>query len=194
MKLQAITLVSLLALSASASANWFDGFNNGMGNGNGYGNAAGNTNGAGNAAGNGNATGNGWGTAKGDADGEVDFSITFKGKGRTDMDTAGNLTGQGQGTGNTDGKFTGNGTTDANMAGNGSNQANSSSQGSNMPWNNSFTGNNGSAQAPRFAPAGFSPSAAPAVDYVQLKAMWEAQRKQADQMLKRIEAAQKAAK
>jgi len=68
-----------------------------------------------------------------------------------------------------------------------------------MPWGN----NNGYASAPNFAPRGnFAPVAygnapvaaqAPAVDYNQLKAMWEAQRKQADEMLKRIEAAQNTA-
>ncbi|HIQ15383.1 MAG TPA: hypothetical protein EYH38_07430 [Leucothrix sp.] len=86
MKLQAITFTALIALTGTASANWFDGFNNG----NGYGTAASN--------------------------------------------------------GNT---------------------------------------------------AGYNPSVAsvvaPTQNYTQLKAMWEAQRKQADEMLKRIEAAQKAA-
>jgi len=181
MKLQAITFTALLALTGTASADWFDGFNNGSGNGNGYGTAAGNTNGAGNAAGNGNVDGNGWGTAKGDADGEVDFAITFKGKGRTDMDTAGNLSGNGQGAGNTAGNYAGYGNTAGNFAGNGY-QSN----------NTNGYGYNGYAPAGSFAPAGYNPAvAAPTQDYTQLKAMWEAQRKQADEMLKRIEAAQK---
>ena len=38
MKLQAITLTALIALTGTASADWFDGFNNGNGSGNGYGN------------------------------------------------------------------------------------------------------------------------------------------------------------
>ena len=77
MKLQTITFAALIALSGTASADWFDGFNNGSGNANGYGNAAGNANGAGNAAGDYDGRANGWGTGKGDADGEVDFAITF---------------------------------------------------------------------------------------------------------------------
>ena len=189
MKLQAITLTALIALTGTASADWFDGFNNGNGSGNGYGNAAGNTNGAGNAAGNGTANGNGWGTAKGDADGEVDFSITFKGKGRTDMDTAGNLSGNGEGAGNA----AGNGNGMGNMAGNGYGNGNSST---NTNGSGNGFGNNGYAPAGSFAPAGYNPAvaaAAPAQDYTQLKAMWEAQAKQAEEMLKRIEAAQKSA-
>ncbi|HIO96608.1 MAG TPA: hypothetical protein EYG71_01615 [Leucothrix sp.] len=60
-----------------------------------------------------------------------------------------------------------------------------------------------------FAPLGFNPSytspsttpapieakqkaTPPPQDYIKLKAMWEAQRKQAEDMLKRIEEAQKA--
>jgi len=186
MKLQTITFAALIALSGTASANWFDGFNNGNGSGNGYGTAQGNTNGAGNGAGNANAAGNGWATGKGDADGEVDFSITFKGKGKTDMDTAGNLSGNGQGAGNTAGNWAGNGNSAANVAGNGT--------GSNATNGYANTGNG---YAPAYAPAGYNPAvagtAAPTQNYAQLKAMWEAQRKQADEMLKRIEAAQKAA-
>lgn len=178
MKLQAITLTALIALMGTASANWFDGFNNAMGNGNGA--ANGTT--AGNAATNGNATGTGWATGKGDADGEVDFSISFKGKGSTDMDTAGN------------GAANANGMT--NMAGNGL------ANGSNV------AGSNGAETTTSYAPAGFNPSfagnaptfsgTAPTAtvatqDYTMLKAQWEAQAKQAAEMLKRIEAAQQAA-
>ncbi|KAG1707560.1 hypothetical protein GQR58_003232 [Nymphon striatum] len=187
MKLQTITFAALIALTGTASADWFDGFNNGSGNGNGYGTATGNTNGAGNAAGNGNVDGNGWGTAKGDADGEVDFAITFKGKGKTNMDTAGNLTGNGQGAGNTAGNYAGNGNTAGNFSGNGYGQGDNTGYGSSMPFNNS----NNRGYAP--APAAFAPAAAAQPNYNQLKAMWEAQRKQADEMLKRIEAAQKTA-
>ncbi len=185
MKLQAITLTALIALTGTASANWFDGFNNGMGNGNAYGNGAANGTTAGNGAGNAQANGTGWGTGKGDADGEVNFSISFKGKGGTNMDTAGNLTGNGQGAGNT--AANANGAT--NMAGNGL------ANGSNV------AGSNGAATTSNFAPAGFNPSfsgTAPTAtvatqDYTMLKAQWEAQAKQAAEMLKRIEAAQKAA-
>ena len=101
------------------------------------------------------------------------------------MDTAGNLQGNGQGAGNTAGNFAGNGNTAGNVAGNGTgaNKTNGSVN---------TTGNN-------YAPAGFNPAftgtgtAAPTQNYTQLKAMWEAQAKQAAEMLKRIEAAQKAA-
>jgi hypothetical protein len=64
-------------------------------------------------------------------------------------------------------------------------------------------GSNGVATttAGNFAPAGFNPSFAGTApqatvatqDYTALKAQWEAQAKQAAEMLKRIEAAQKAA-
>ncbi|KAG1665759.1 Lipopolysaccharide export system ATP-binding protein LptB [Nymphon striatum] len=180
MKLQTITFAALIALSGTASADWFDGFNNGNASGNGYGNAAGDTNGAGNAAGSANGAGNGWGTGKGDADGEVDFSITFKGKGKTNMDTAGNLTGNGQGAGNTAANGAANGNSAGNFVGNGTGTNNT----------------NGSANTGGYAPAGYNPAAtaqAPQQNYQQLKAMWEAQRKQADEMLKRIEAAQQQA-
>ena len=175
MKLQTITFAALIALSGTASANWFDGFNNGTGNGNAYGNALGNGNGAGNATGNADAKGNGWGTGKGNADGEVDFSITFKGKGRTDMDTAGNLTGNAKGAGNTAANAVANGNTASKLAANGT--------GANKT--------NGTANTNGYQ---FAPTATAAQpSYAQLKAMWEAQRKQADEMLKRIEEQQKAA-
>ena len=44
------------------------------------------------------------------------------------------------------------------------------------------------------AMAGAGTAQAQQPNYAQLKTMWEAQRKQADEMLKRIDAAQKAAK
>jgi len=97
------------------------------------------------------------------------------------MDTAGNLTGNGQGAGNTAANAMANADTAGNFTGNGtgSNQNNG---------NLDVNGSNG------FAPTAYNGSAvAPAQDYVQLKAMWEAQAKQAAEMLKRIEAAQKTA-
>ena len=95
MKLQTITFAALIALSGTASANWFDGFNNGNGT--------------------------------------------------------------------------------------GSNSTNGTAN----------TGNAGS----NYAPAAFAPvsAAQQQPNYEQLKAMWEAQRKQADAMLKRIESAQQQA-
>jgi len=108
------------------------------------------------------------------------------------MDTAGNLSGNGRGAGNAAGNASGNGNTAGNFVGNGT--------GSNATNGYANTGNGFTpryAPATGFPPAGYNPAlattAAPTQNYEQLKAMWEAQRKQAEEMLKRIEAAQKAA-
>ncbi|MCK5903082.1 MAG: hypothetical protein KAG28_08020 [Cocleimonas sp.] len=175
MKLQTITFVALIALTGTASANWFDGFNNGKGVTNGAGNTAGNTQGNVASKGNGAANGNGWATGKGDAAGEVDFSISFKGKGNTNMDTKGQLVGDTK----VAGDATGNGAGTGNVAGNGATRASgaNSTNGSAQTFNN-----NG------FGSATAAPSAA------QMKAALHAQIQQATAMLKRLEAQEKAAK
>ena len=102
------------------------------------------------------------------------------------MDTAGNLSGDSRGSGNTAGNFAGNGNTAGNFSGDGYGQGDNSGYGMN-PWNNTR------GYAPSAPRAGYAPAAPTAtVNYDQMKAMWEAQRKQADEMLKRIEAAQQA--
>ena len=172
MKLQTITFATLLALSATgtASADWFDGFNNGNGNGTVAGNSA--ANGQGNVAskGNGDAKGNGWGAGKGDADGEVDFNIAFKGKARTNMDTKAQLDGSTQ----LNGDALANAASNGNVAGNGAGNALGS---------NSANGQQGVVAKTQAAP----------VSSAQMKAALKAQIAQAMEMLKRIEAQEKAA-
>ena len=97
MKLHAIAFAALIAISGAASAEFFDGFDNGSAAGNTSGNGTGST--AADATGYGTGKGdlNGWGRGKGDADGEVDFSLTFKGKGKTNLDTDMAANGKGNG-------------------------------------------------------------------------------------------------
>lgn len=119
MKLSTALLISILALStttASASSDWFDGMQDGAGNGNAAGKTSAWTKNNGNGAGNGAGKMNSWGKAKGDADGEVDFAITFKGKGRTNMDTAMSADAKGEGAGNTLANWAGAGNGDAKSA------------------------------------------------------------------------------
>lgn len=185
-----VTIVALL-ISTSAMADWWDGWNNGSGSGQGYGTAQGNTSGSGNVAGDYRGSGQGWGTGKGDADGEVDFSISFKGKGRTNMDTAGNLQGNSSGSGNTAGNWSGQGNTSGNFQGDGYGQGDNSSYGgfprsgyrgygSNMPWGNS--GGYG------FAPSPYSPAITSGnrPSYQELQAQLVAQRKQYEAYIKQL--------
>ncbi len=137
MKLQTITLSALIALTAAttASADWMDGIQNGYGNGQSYGNgnAYGTGNGTVNTTGNGNA--NGWGRGNGNADGEVEFTLTFKGKGKTDMAADGAFDGKGDFTGNGTGNsaFNGQGAGNTQAAGAASQNANSGYMGGYAP-------------------------------------------------------------
>jgi hypothetical protein len=97
MKLQAIAFAALIALSGAASANFFDGFDNGAATGNTAGNGTGTTAADGTGYGTGNGDVNGFGRGKGDADGEVEFAVTFKGQGKTNMDTDMAANGKGNG-------------------------------------------------------------------------------------------------
>jgi len=180
MKLQTITFAALIALSGTASANWFDGFNNGNGAGNATGNGAADATGNAATKGNGAAQGNGWGTGKGDAAGEVDFSISFKGKGNTNMDTKAQLAG--------DTKVAGDAT--GNAAGKGNGAANGTA---NATGENGYKGSAQTMTNNGFAPATYAPRTAAVASSAQMKAALQAQIKQATEMLKRIEAQEKAA-
>lgn len=206
MKLQITTFTAaalLIALTGTASADWWDGWNNGNGSGQGYGSGQGNARGDGNLAGDYQGSGNGWGTGKGDADGEVDFTITFKGKGKTDMDTAGNLSGNSRGSGNSAGNWAGQGNTAGNFAGNGYGEGDNSGYGS--PWgNNNWRGaNRGYSFAPMpqtrmmapgyAAPRYATPGGVAAPSFQQQQAQMEAMRKKFEAMAQQIAVQQKAA-
>ncbi len=172
MKLQTLTFAALLALSTTASADWLDGFNNGNGSGNAAGNGAGSTQGNATTKGNAAGKGNGWAAGKGDADGEVDFSINFKGKGRSNMDSKMQAAGDTQGAGDMKNSGNGSATVAGNSAGNmaGSNANNASGQG--------FSNNSQSQQRMPMNTA-------------QMKIALMAQIQQAQAMLQRIEAQEK---
>lgn len=113
MKLQPVGIAATLFLfSSTASAGWFDGNNFTDSNAQFYGDSSRSTTGKGNAAGNSTGKLNGWNSNTGDADAEVDFSMNFKGKGRTAMDT--------QLTADSQAEAKGNGVADYAGAGNGS--------------------------------------------------------------------------
>lgn len=139
MKLKIIALPIIIALSSSAYADWFDGVSNG----NAQGSGAGNTSAASSGRGEGHSSGRGdfnsWGTGRGDADGEVDFQITFKGKGRTDMDTKMSADGDGDWRGNFDGDGRSAGYSSGDFYGSGSgyNDANNG-YGNNTPWRGGY--------------------------------------------------------
>lgn len=116
MKLQTIAFSTLIALTAAttASADWMDGFQNGQGNGQVYGNSNGYGTSNGQAYGNGQTAMNGFGRGNGNADGEIEFQITFKGKGKTDMNADSALEGNGTANGYGTGLANGYGNTAAN--------------------------------------------------------------------------------
>ena len=123
----------LVAFSNSATADWFDGWNNANTQGSGTGNASGWGTGSGDGSTSGQGNVSGWGTGKGDADGEVDFSLKFKGKGRTDMDTKMSGDGQTDFAGNVIGDTTAAGNTAGNVTGQGSGSNENGYSGN--PWN-----------------------------------------------------------
>ena len=120
MKLQVIAFAALIALSGAASAEFFNGFDNGTAAGNTASNGTGSTAANGTGYSNGNGDVNGFGRGKGDADGEVDFSLNFKGKGKTNMDTDMAANGKGNGDWYAAGNGYGTGEQSRNFAGNAS--------------------------------------------------------------------------
>ncbi|MEE9303649.1 MAG: hypothetical protein V3U84_07665 [Thiotrichaceae bacterium] len=135
MKLKILSLSILVSLSTNASADWFNGWNNANTQGSETGNAAGLGTGSGNSSTSGQGKVSGWSTGKGDADGEIDFSLTFKGKGRSNMDTKISANGATDFAGNAIGDTTAFGNTTGNFISSGTNSNNSGYRGT--PWNNS---------------------------------------------------------
>ncbi|MEE9445854.1 MAG: hypothetical protein V3V19_09340 [Cocleimonas sp.] len=161
MKFRIIAVITHLILSSSASANWFDGFNKASSFSNTYNLTANNT----------NMGDHGNGLNKGTINPNLGFGISFGVNENTSIKTISNV--------NTNARTMGQ-TIEENQT-----QASTSDM---------------------FAPLGFNPAYAPTTppamevkqqvakppqDYIKLKAMWEAQRKQAEDMLKKIEEAQK---
>ncbi len=97
MKLHALILAALLATSGAASAEFFDGFDNGAATGNAASNGTGSSAADATGYGQGNGDVNGFGRAQGSAEREVNFNLTFKGKGRTNLDSDMAVKGQGNG-------------------------------------------------------------------------------------------------
>lgn len=201
-----IIATSLILFCASTSADWWDGWNDGSGSAQSYGNAQGNTQGSGNATGDYRGTGRGWGYGKGDADAEVDFSLSFKGKGRTDMDTAASLTGNTRGSGVTAGNWSGQGNSAGNFQGNGYSQSEGSEYkgyGSDIPWGNNRRSNQRRANAfpptpyttpypSMIRPYSMSPSYGSSPGFQQMRAQMEMQRRQHEAYTKRMIEQQKA--
>lgn len=82
-----LAIIATLALSTTASASWMDGMSKGENAGNAQIDTALTSNAKAVAENKNALNAKGWRTGNGEADGEVDFTMTFKGKGRTNMDT-----------------------------------------------------------------------------------------------------------
>lgn len=80
-----LLFISILTVSGIASAEFFEGFDKNKSVGQSTETGQGYTSTEGQGSGTGSSNASGWGQGKGNADGAVDFSVTFKGKGSTDM-------------------------------------------------------------------------------------------------------------
>ena len=132
----------IITLSTTASADWWDGWNNTSSTANTHGNSKSNTDGNIQGSGTGAGKTNNWGTSNGDIDGSVGFSMNFKGKGRAKMDTkmaADNATNT---SGNTQGSAVSNTQSTGYLAGYGTGSNNQNNDDSQFPFrnNNNFFG------------------------------------------------------
>ena len=193
----ALAILSFSLLSNISYANWWNGWNNLDSNNQTNGSIQGLSTGSGNTRSTSQGSVQGWTSNTGNADSQVDFSVDFKGKGRTDLNAAGNLGANSQAAT----KATGSWINQANTVGNFLRRGygtNSSSNKITMPWNG--INMNGLNQKPAnppmnwppMKPTAFMPPQAP--NFQQMQAQMEIQRKQFEAYVKQMTAQQEVAK
>lgn len=184
------TSSALLLFSSTASADWWQGWENTR-SAQSKNQIQGQAQGATNSAIESRSEVLSWATGKAETDGDVDFSVNFKGSGATNLDGNSNLSTHAQAGGLTAENWSNYGNTSANTSTYGYGVNRNNGYAPNMPWN--AQANRVSPQAywpPRNNPA-LTPPQAP--NFQQMQAQMEIRRKQYEAYAKQMAAQQKAA-